>query len=288
MEFRVDYYSEPPMKNDFKTLIELAAERQYKSSCRVGAWNFDVCSAGSFVVSHNGEAVVTCESNQITDARWGSRIAGVEVYDILEHLLAQVPQIHLDAMTVRTDDCLALFGYEGPSRPIETVPGLEDIDYYRAWVVSKTNTTDPEKMDHVVYWDEGNTWCEVLAVFDGVTQEEFIAKMHEKYAEWIQEESTSIDEPTPTKKLSFVDDVGYTEFEVSKDWYEKQPDKSDVVRLFHAACADDTSHFNDLTGKYYGGTDSLNTRLQSASIRASAAESQPTLYVRVKESKQEF
>lgn len=55
------------------------------------------------------------------------------------------------------------------------------------------------------------------------------------------------------KRLSFVDDIGYTEFEVSKEWYEKQPNKEDVPALFYSAFDDYSSMLNDLTGKYYEG-----------------------------------
>lgn len=56
------------------------------------------------------------------------------------------------------------------------------------------------------------------------------------------------------KRLSFHDDIGYTEFEVSLQWYNNQPKKDDVANLFHKACADDSSGFKDVTGKYYDGS----------------------------------
>lgn len=176
------------MKNCFENLMALAAADFYQRTCSVGDWCFEVSGAGNIVVSHKGDAVVSCENNQIIDAKWGSRIADIEVRDILSGLLKHVPHIHLDAMSVRTEDCLDALGYDGPAYPIADVPGLEDIDYYRAWVTNKENQTDPEKADYVVYWDQGNTWCEVLAVFEGVTHEEFVAAMHSKYAEWLREE----------------------------------------------------------------------------------------------------
>ena len=176
------------MKNDFEKLMEQAAKHLYKRTCSIGDWCFEPSGTGNFVVSYKGEAVVSSKNNQIIDAKWGSRIAGVEVCDILSSLLKNVPHIQLDAMVVRTDDCLASLGYDGPSYPISDIPGLEDIDYYRAWVTSKENSTDPKMTDYVVYWDQGNTWCEVLAVFEGVTHEQFVEGLHNKYREWIREE----------------------------------------------------------------------------------------------------
>ncbi len=197
--------ADPTPKNDFERLMELADEHHYKSNCSVGNWSFEPSNAGSFVVLHNGETVVTCENNQIVDAKWGCRIAGVEIYDILAYLLAHVPHTHLDPMVVRTDDCLDILGFDGPSRRIADISGMEDIDYYRAWVTSKPNETDPVKMDHIVYWDQGNSWCEVLCVFKGVTHEEFVAEMHNKYTEWIREESVLEDNKEP--KAPFVSQI---------------------------------------------------------------------------------
>lgn len=176
------------MKNSFDSLMEQAAQHLYKSTCSAGDWRFEPSGTGNLIISHKGEAVVSCKNNQIIDAKWGSRIADVEVCDILSSLIEHVPHVYLDPMTVRTEDCLDALGYEGPSYRIADVPGLEDIDYYRAWVTSKENPTAPEKTDYVVYWDQGNTWCEVLAVIEGVTHEEFIAEIHNKYYEWIREE----------------------------------------------------------------------------------------------------
>lgn len=179
------------IKNDFERLMQLAAERHHTSNCSVGNWASETSNAGTFVVLHNGETVVACDNDQIVDAKWGCRIADVEIYDILKNLLEHIPYTHLDPKVIRTDDCLGILGYEGPSHRIADIPGMEDIDYYRAWVISKSNEADPVKMDHIVYWDQGNTWCEVLAVFVGVTHEEFVAEMHDKYNEWIREESVS-------------------------------------------------------------------------------------------------
>lgn len=176
------------MINDFEKMMALAAENHFKENCSVGNWCFDIFSENSFVIAYNGESVVVCNNNQITDAKWGSRIAGVEVYDILKNILENLPSIQLDLMSIRTDEGFSLLGFDGPSLPIADIPGMEDIDYYRAWVTSKSNMINPEKKDHIVYWDQGNTWCEVLAVFQGVTHEEFVSKMHEKYNQWIQEE----------------------------------------------------------------------------------------------------
>lgn len=200
-------------KNDFEKLLGQAEQYEYQSSCFVGKWSFEPSAPGSFEIIHNEDVVVACENNEIIDAKWGSRVAGVEVCDILKVLIQSVPQIHLDAMIVRTDDCLDALGYEGYSTQISDVPGLEDIDYYRAWVTSKPNTLNPEKTDYVVYWDQGNTWCEVLAVFEGKTHEEFIADIHNKYHEWIQEEealeqSSSID--TLIKQASARSEVSST------------------------------------------------------------------------------
>ena len=52
------------------------------------------------------------------------------------------------------------------------------------------------------------------------------------------------------KVLSFVDDIGYTQFSVLASWYEKQEEKADVVGLFEKASFDLESGFTDLTGKY--------------------------------------
>lgn len=176
------------MVNDSEKLLALAAKQCFESTCSVGNWSFKKSGAHSFVIAYNGEPVVTCDNNQIIDAKWGSRVADVEVYDVLSSVLAYLPHIHLDPMTIRTDDGFALLGFDGPSLKIAEIPGMEDIDYYRAWVTSKPNATDPAKQDHIVYWDQGNTWCEVLAVFDGVTHEEFVSELHKKYNEWIREE----------------------------------------------------------------------------------------------------
>lgn len=177
------------MTNDFENLMALAAENHFEQSCSVGSWKFNRSSANTFIISHNGEPVVVCDNNQITDAKWGSRIAGVEVYGVLRSVLEHLPNIQLDPMTIRTDEGFSVLGYDGPSLRIAEIPGTEDIDYYRAWVTSKPNTVDPAKKDHIVYWDQGNTWCEVLAVFQGVTHEEFVSDMHKKYNQWIQEET---------------------------------------------------------------------------------------------------
>ena len=177
------------MRNDFEKLMVLAAEDYFEESRSVGNWSFDIAGANTFVISYNGESVVVCDSSQITDAKWGSRIDGVEVYDVLRSVLEHLPHIQLDPMTIRTDDGFSVLGYDGPSFRIADIPGMEDIDYYRAWVTSKPNEVDPAKKDHIVYWDQGNTWCEVLAVFQGVTHEEFVSEMHKKYNHWIQEET---------------------------------------------------------------------------------------------------
>lgn len=178
------------MKNKFDVLIDQAALYQYSKPCSFSDWSFEPNCTGNFAVVHNGETIVTCESGQITNAKWGSRIADIEVHYILSSLIARIPNIQLDIMSVRTEDCLDVFGYDGPSIRIADIPGLEDIDYYRAWVTAKENATDPEKSDYVVYWDQGNTWCEVLAVFEGASHEEFVEALHNKYQEWIQEDQS--------------------------------------------------------------------------------------------------
>lgn len=182
------------MKNEFDILMEQAAQHQFTKPCSVGDWSFEPGSTGTFAVVHNGEAVVTSEHGQIIDVKWGRRIADIEVHHILSSLIEHIPNVQLDIMAIRTEDCLDVMGYHGPSSRIADIPGLEDIDYYRAWVTTKENPLDPEKTDYVVYWDQGNTWCEVLASFEGVTHGEFVAKLHSKYQEWIHEDPSYVED----------------------------------------------------------------------------------------------
>ena len=204
-----EYYDEVSrdvvLKNDFEKLMEQAEANQYNCICSAGSWVFEGNGPDSFAISHNKETVAACKNNQIIDAKWGCRVAGVEVYDVLLHLLEHVPQIQLDPMSVRTDESLTRLGYMGPSDRIADIPGLEDIDYYRAWVTTKANEIDPDKKDYVVYWDQGNTWCEVLAVFEGFTHDEFVSGIHAKYNEWLREdaalnsENEGLDQAIPDK-----------------------------------------------------------------------------------------
>lgn len=54
------------------------------------------------------------------------------------------------------------------------------------------------------------------------------------------------------KVLSFVDEIGYTQFSVDAGWYEKQENKEDIESLFEKATYDEIgSRFKDLTGKYW-------------------------------------
>ena len=50
--------------------------------------------------------------------------------------------------------------------------------------------------------------------------------------------------------LSFLVEIGFTQFSVSAAWYEKQEDKDDVAGLFEQASFDEEeSGFRDVTGK---------------------------------------
>lgn len=52
--------------------------------------------------------------------------------------------------------------------------------------------------------------------------------------------------------FSFVDEIGYTEFAVSSDWFKNHGSEAETPEaLYHLACADDASQLTDLTGKYY-------------------------------------
>lgn len=194
-------------KKDFEKLMAIAAERHFKENCYAGKWSFDISDVNSFSISYNGESVVVCDNNEIIDAKWGSRIDDIEVYSVLKYVLKHLPHIKLDPMTIRTDDGFSLLGFDGPSLQIADIPGMEDIDYYRAWVTSKPNTVDPAKKDHIVYWDQGNTWCEVLAVFQGVTHEEFVSEMHKKYNHWIQEETMTLEKERSDVVDGMVDNL---------------------------------------------------------------------------------
>jgi len=173
---------------DVGRLIDRAVTYQFNGDFSCGNWGFEGNGPGSFSIHHDDTLVVACKDHQIIDARWGSRIEDIEVSEILSVLLDRVPALQLDPKVIRTDDCFSVLGYPEHSMQISSVPGLEDVDYYRAWVTSKANERDPEKKDYIVYWDQGNTWCEVLAVFERVTHDKFVTQMWAKYNEWIQEE----------------------------------------------------------------------------------------------------
>lgn len=186
------------MKNDFEKLIEQAAQSSFKSHCSIGDWCFEANDSGTFTVSHNGEVVVACENHQIVDVKWGSRIEEMKMQDILTSLMEHFPEIHLNALAVRTEDGLAVLGYKGSSQRMMDILGLDDFDYDRAWIAKKPNRNDYDKNDYVIYWDQGNSWCEVLGVFEGVTHEEFLVEARKKYREWIREDA-ELTSPVPAQ-----------------------------------------------------------------------------------------
>lgn len=49
------------------------------------------------------------------------------------------------------------------------------FDY--AWAVSKSHENDSTKKDYIAYWDQGNGWCNVFGVFEGITQEQFVNEL---------------------------------------------------------------------------------------------------------------
>lgn len=273
------------MVNDSEKLLDFAAKQYFKTPCSVGNWRFQLRGVPSFVIAYNGEPVVTCKNNQITDAKWGSRVADVEVYDVLKSVLEHLPGIQLDPMTIRTDEGFAVLGYDGPSVKIAEIPGMEDIDYYRAWVTSKPNAADPTKMDHIVYWDQGNTWCEVLAVFEGVTHEEFVTQMHTKYNEWIQEEADLANKQDysqlTTEELVQMEQSAYADYYKLATTPCTNPSKEDLESLEKA-----TSRWEAICEELRVRKQPLDSQIQSASNRAAA--SQPTSHVKAKEPEPEF
>lgn len=145
------------------------------------------------------------------------------------------------------------------------IPESRGANWTSCMTVSVPVNGSERKMD----LDLGSYLSIVDAIYAQEEFQEIYAKSKTKdikeavgIADQIREKSKAI------KKLSFSDDIGYTEFEVSSAWYNKRSD-IDAATLFHMASADDSSCLNDLTGKYYEEKLPLSDQIQAASARTS-------------------
>lgn len=175
-------------KSNYKRLIDEVCDTDFHENCYCGDWSFKVSYfSSSFELSYKDKIVVACEDNEIVDVAWGWILEKVFVRDVLKDILDNAPGVHLDIRTVETEDGLYALGYVDGSVHISEMFDDKDAlalcEYERAWIASKRNESDAEKMDYVVYWDQGNSWCSVMDVYEGVTRDEFLREIQSKYIE---------------------------------------------------------------------------------------------------------
>lgn len=176
------------LESDYKSLMHEVCDTDFRENCHCGDWCFKVSYfTFSFELSYKDKKVVACENNEIVDVAWGWRFENVSICHILKDILDNAPNVRLDIETIVTEDGFYALGYVDGSVHISEFFDGNDAqiltEYERAWIASKRNETDAEKMDYVVYWDQGNSWCSVMNVYECVTRDEFIKKIKSKYIE---------------------------------------------------------------------------------------------------------
>ena len=159
--------------SNFEKLMDLLKENGYKKSVSFGEWDFLGEDDGICNLFFKKKQVLSVYEGKVIDVSWGynfSEESGKSVlcFDILKAIL-NIPGVSLDVLTVENTDGLAALGYSDPVH----FPEIDDFSNYERHYYACRPVEDG-KSDYVIFFDSGNTWCNVIAAFEKIDEERFL------------------------------------------------------------------------------------------------------------------
>lgn len=79
--------------------------------------------------------------------------------------------------SVIVDEVFSALGYTDFAERVSFLFEEENRFFDYAWTVSKPNQSDPATKDYIAFWDQGNSWCEIFGVYEGITPEKFLDEL---------------------------------------------------------------------------------------------------------------